>query len=61
MNSPEISNKLKRQPKAAVEAELAKALERLEMEDATADQLKKNHLMLRRAMQKMMASVGGRG
>lgn len=45
--------KIKRQNKAAVEAELAKAMERLEIEDSTADQLKKSHLTLRRAMQKV--------
>lgn len=45
--------KIKRQNKAAVEAELAKALERLEIEESTADELKKAHLMLRRAMQKV--------
>ncbi|ORY75038.1 putative SSB2-heat shock protein of HSP70 family, cytosolic [Leucosporidium creatinivorum] len=58
INSPEIEKKVKRQAKAAVESELAKALERLEIEDSTADQLKKNHLLLRRAMQKAMS--GGR-
>ncbi|ORY75034.1 hypothetical protein BCR35DRAFT_333235 [Leucosporidium creatinivorum] len=58
INSPEIEKKVERQAKAAVESELAKALERLEIVDSTADQLKKNHLLLRRAMQKAMS--GGR-
>lgn len=48
--------KIKRQNKAAVEAELAKAMERLEIEESTADQLKKSHLTLRRAMQKVSFS-----
>lgn len=54
--------KIKRQNKAAVENELAKALERLEIEESTADELKKSHLTLRRAMQKAIAGLnhGGR-
>jgi L1 cell adhesion molecule like protein len=40
-----------------VEKELAAALERLEMEDSTTDQLKKAHLTLRRSMQKAMSNV----
>ena len=53
VTSPEVGMKIKRQNKAAVEAELAKAMERLEIEESTADQLKKSHLTLRRAMQKV--------
>ncbi|GAA5845643.1 hypothetical protein JCM11251_002077 [Rhodosporidiobolus azoricus] len=58
ITSPEVGAKLKRQHKSAVEGELAKALERLEIEDSSADELRKAHLHLKRAMQKAMA--GGR-
>lgn len=51
-----MASKIKRQNKANVEAELAKALERLEIEESTADELKKAHLLLRRAMQKVSSS-----
>jgi len=60
ITSPEVAAKIKRQNKNLVEKELAAALERLEMEDSTTDQLKKAHLTLRRSMQKAMAG-GGRG
>lgn len=53
VTSPEVASKLKRQSKNAVESELAKALERLEIEESTTDELKKAHLTLRRAMQKV--------
>ena len=58
VSSPEVAGKLKRQHKASVESELAKALERLEIEDSSADELRKAHLHLRRSMQKAMS--GGR-
>ncbi|KAL8286165.1 hypothetical protein RQP46_004653 [Phenoliferia psychrophenolica] len=60
ITSPEVGAKIKRQNKANVESELAKALERLEIEESTADELKKSHLTLRRAMQKAIANLGGR-
>jgi heat shock protein 1/8 len=48
--------KIKRGAKAAVEGELAKALELLEGEDATGDQLRRASLGIKRALQKAMAS-----
>lgn len=57
VTSPEVGAKIKRQNKANVESELAKALERLEIEESTADELKKSHLTLRRAMQKVSLRV----
>ncbi|POY71450.1 hypothetical protein BMF94_5763 [Rhodotorula taiwanensis] len=57
-SSPEIGSKLKRQHKSAIEKELAAALERLEIEDSSADELRRANLHLKRAMQKGMA--GGR-
>lgn len=42
--------KIKRGARGAVEAEIAKALEKLEQEDVTADELKKAHLGVKRAM-----------
>merc|ERR1712137_778323 len=44
ITSPEVGMKIKRNSKAAVEAELAKALEKLEIEDSSADELKKCQL-----------------
>ncbi|KAF8201462.1 heat shock protein 70 family [Pholiota molesta] len=41
ITSPEIGMKLKRGAKAQVEAELARALEKLEIEDSSADELRK--------------------
>ncbi|GAA5984077.1 hypothetical protein JCM11641_005591 [Rhodosporidiobolus odoratus] len=58
ISSPEVGAKIKRQHKSAIESELAKALERLEIEDSTADELRKSHLHLKRALQKGMS--GGR-
>ncbi|PLW44895.1 hypothetical protein PCASD_09132 [Puccinia coronata f. sp. avenae] len=57
ITSPEVGMKIKRNNKAAVEAELAKALEKLEIEDSSADELKKCQLGLKRAMQKAMAGT----
>jgi C4-type Zn-finger protein len=47
ISSPELGSKIKRQQKSSVEGELAKALERLEIEDSTTDELKKAHLSLK--------------
>ncbi|KAG8835587.1 Heat shock protein sks2 [Serendipita sp. 411] len=58
ISSPEIGMKLKRGAKGQVESELARALEKLEVEDSTADELKKAQLSLKRAMQKAMARAG---
>jgi L1 cell adhesion molecule like protein len=56
ISSPELASKLKRGHKAAIEAEIAKALEVLEKEDATTDEFKRAHLGIKRAMQKATAS-----
>lgn len=58
ITSPEIGMKLKRGAKAQVEAELARALEKLEIEDSTADELKKAQLGIKRALQKATAGLG---
>ena len=58
ITSPEFGMKLKRNQKAAVEAELAKALEKLEIEESTADELRKCQLLIKRSMQKALG--GGR-
>jgi len=57
ISAPEMGAKIKRGARGAVEAEIAKALEKLEQEDVTADELKKAHLGVKRAMQKAMASA----
>ncbi|KAF8319319.1 heat shock protein 70 [Clavulina sp. PMI_390] len=57
ISSPDLGMKLKRGPKAQVEAELAKAMEKLEMEDSTADELKRVQLGIKRALQKATAGV----
>jgi len=57
ISSPELGAKIKRGAKAAVEAEIAKALEVLEQEDATADHLKRASLGVKRAMQKALAGA----
>ncbi|KAI6005898.1 heat shock protein 70 family [Pisolithus albus] len=57
ITSPEIGMKLKRGAKQQVEAELARALEKLEIEDSTADELRKAQLSIKRAMQKATASI----
>ena len=44
---------MKRGQKGAIEQQLAAALEKLEMEDASGDELKKANLNLRRALQKV--------
>ncbi|GEM06357.1 heat shock 70kDa protein 1/8 [Rhodotorula toruloides] len=57
LQSPEAS-KIKRQNRSALEAELSKALERLEIEDSSADELRRANLHLKRGMQKALASGG---
>ena len=57
ITSPDIGMKLKRGAKAQVEAELARALEKLEIEDSSADDLKKAQLGIRRALQKATAGI----
>lgn len=52
ITSPELASKLRRGAKSAIEAEIAKALEVLENEDATTDQLKRAQLGIKRAVQK---------
>jgi heat shock 70kDa protein 1/2/6/8 len=57
ITSPEIGMKLKRGAKGQVEAELARALEKLEIEDSTADELRKAQLNIKRALQKATAGM----
>jgi len=57
ITSPEIGMKLKRGAKAQVEAELARALEKLEIEESTSDDMKKSELTLKRVLQKAMAGI----
>jgi len=57
ITSPEIGMKIKRGAKSQVEAELAKAMEKLEIEDSTADELKKAQLGIKRALQKATAGI----
>ncbi|KAK4687333.1 hypothetical protein P7C73_g2783, partial [Tremellales sp. Uapishka_1] len=57
ISAPELASRLKRGGKANIESEIAKALEKLEQEDATADEFKKAQLGVKRAMQKAMASA----
>lgn len=57
ITSPEIGMKLKRGAKSQVEAELARALEKLEIEDSTADELRKAQLGIKRALQKATAGI----
>ena len=47
ITSPDVGMKIKRHNKSAVEAELAKALEKLEVEDVSADELRKAQLHLK--------------
>ncbi|KAJ2922458.1 hypothetical protein H1R20_g14621, partial [Candolleomyces eurysporus] len=57
ITSPEIGMKLKRGAKNQVEAELARALEKLEIEDSSADELRKAQLGIKRALQKATAGI----
>lgn len=54
--SPEAALKMKRQQRSSVESELAKALERLEIEDSSADEFRRAELHLKRALQKVRPS-----
>jgi len=56
ISSPDFGAKMKRGQKGAIEQQLAAALEKLEMDDASGDELKKANLNLRRALQKAMSS-----
>ena len=51
------SSPLKRGAKSQVEAELARAMEKLEIESSTADELKKAQLGIKRALQKATAGM----
>lgn len=55
ITSPEMSAKMKRGAKGQIEAELAKAMEKLELENSTADELRKAQLGVKRALQKATA------
>ena len=57
ITSPEIGMKLRRGAKQQVEAELARALEKLEMEDSTAEDLKKQQLVIKRAVKKATGNM----
>ena len=57
ITSPEIGMKLKRGAKTIVETELARALEKLEIEDSTSDELRKAQLAIKRAFQKATANT----
>ncbi|KAG8923939.1 hypothetical protein FRC01_012149, partial [Tulasnella sp. 417] len=57
ITSPEYGMKLKRGAKSQIEAELAKALEKLEDENSTGDELKKAQLSIKRALQKATSSM----
>jgi L1 cell adhesion molecule like protein len=61
VSSPEVASKIKRQAKAAIESELAKALEKLEIEESTGDELRRANLHLKRALQKGTAGMSQRG
>ncbi|KAG2083835.1 Hsp70 protein-domain-containing protein [Suillus cothurnatus] len=50
ITSPEIGMTLKRGAKSQVETELARALEKLEIESSTADELRKSQLAIKRAL-----------
>jgi len=58
LQGPEANSKMKRGAKNNVEQELAKALERLEIEDSSTDELRKANLHLKRSVQKALS--GGR-
>lgn len=52
ITSPEIGMKLRRGAKQQIEAELARALEKLEIEDSTAEDLRKQQVVIKRAVSK---------
>jgi heat shock protein 1/8 len=58
ITSPEYGAKMKKGAKSVIETELAKAMEMLENDQSTADELKKCQLSLKRAYQK--ATSAGR-
>lgn len=57
ITSPDLGMKMKRNAKQQVEAELARALEKLEIEDTTAEEFKKSQLNIKRALQKATAGA----
>lgn len=57
ISSPELGSKIKRGAKAQVEAELAKAMEKLEVEDTTSDAFRKAELGIKRALQKATSGM----
>lgn len=57
INSPQLAGKIKKQQRSAIEAELAKSLERLEIQESSVDELKKAHLHLKRALQKATSQL----
>jgi heat shock protein 1/8 len=57
ITSPESGMKLKRGAKGQVEAELARALELLEIEESTSDELRKAQLGIQRALHKATAGI----
>ena len=70
LQSPEMGSRLKRGQRAAVESELARAMEKLEvrsslasppltrqLDSSTGEELKKANLLLKRAMQKAVAGA----
>ena len=52
ISGPELALKMKRGAKASVEQALAQALEKLEIEDTSSDELRKAQLMIKRAVAK---------
>lgn len=57
ISSPELGSKIKRGAKAQVEAELAKAMEKLDVEDTTSDAFRKAELGIKRALQKATSGM----
>ena len=56
INDPGLSLKMKRGNKAKIEEALSEAMQQLEIEDSSSDDLKKKELALKRAMTKAMAT-----
>ncbi|RVX70335.1 Heat shock protein SSB1 [Exophiala mesophila] len=56
INDPGLSMKMKRGNKTKIEEALSEAMQQLELEDSTPDDLKKKELALKRAMTKAMAT-----
>lgn len=57
LTSPEISMKMKHNLKEQIRGQLTSALEKLELEDSTADELRKAELGIKRLLQKSMAAT----